>query len=213
LGRRSELSPGTQAIVTTDGPKQGPGHWELWETDFENLASLSANGYRFSIEWSRVFPVATDGASDFASMKALADPKALERYHQMLAWLKAKGITPLVTVNHYTLPTWIHDAIGCHLDLNACSPRGWLDRDRTIREIAKYAAFLGEEFGGEVDLWATQNEPLAVAFPGYMSPGADRVNPPGVQFRYQALKDSILAFRCRRGRRSWASPNRSRIRV
>lgn len=192
--RRSELDPGTQAVVSTDLPRHGPGHWELWEQDFERLASLKANGYRFSMEWSRVFPVATDAANDFASMKALADPKALERYHQMLAWLKAKGIRPLVTVNHYTLPSWIHDAIGCHQDLNGCSPRGWLDRERTVREIAKYAAFLGEEFGGEVDLWATENEPIAVAFPGYMSPGGDRVNPPGLQFRYQALKDSVLAL-------------------
>jgi beta-galactosidase len=194
LRRRAELSPGTQAIVTTDTPKMGPGHWELYETDFENLSSLGVNGYRMSIEWSRVFPTATDGATDFASMRALADPRALERYHQMFASLKGRGIQPMVTVNHYTLPTWIHDGVGCHLDLNACSPRGWLDRDRTVREIAKYAGFLGQEFGAEVDVWATENEPIAVAFPGYMSPGADRVNPPGVQFRYQALKDTVLGL-------------------
>lgn len=194
LRRRSELGTGTQAIVTTDTPRMGPGHWELFETDFENLSSLGVNGYRMSMEWSRVFPTATDAATDFASLKALADPKALERYHQMLASLKARGIKPMVTVNHYTLPTWIHDGVGCHLDLNACSPRGWLDKDRTVREIAKYAGFLGAEFGAEVDTWATENEPIAVAFPGYMSPGADRINPPGVQFRYQALKDTVLAL-------------------
>lgn len=192
--RRSELSAQVQGLMSNDGPREGPGHWELYETDFENLASLNANGYRFSFEWSRVFPTATDGATGFSALKALADPKALERYHQMLASLKAKGIKPLATVNHYTLPTWIHDGVGCHKDLATCSPRGWLDRERTVREIAKYAGFLGEEFGGEVDLWATENEPFAVAFPGYLLPSADRVNPPALSYRYRELKDSMLAM-------------------
>jgi beta-galactosidase len=194
ITRRAELSAGVQQTFTTDGPQMGPGHWELWEQDFEKLESLNANGYRFSMEWSRIFPTATDSASDFASMKALADPKALARYHQMLAWLKEHGIRPLVTVNHYTLPTWIHDGIGCNQDLNTCSPKGWVDSARTVREIAKYAGFLGQEFGGEVDLWATENEPFAVAFPGYLSPAADRVNPPGLQFRYEALKTVLFAL-------------------
>ena len=37
------------------------------------------------------------------------------------------------------------------------------------------------EFGGEVDLWATLNEPFtAVILPGYLFQTATRTNPPGI---------------------------------
>jgi hypothetical protein len=41
--------------------------------------------------------------------------------------MKAHGLVPLVTLNHYTLPSWLHDAAGCHRDLDKCTLRGWLD--------------------------------------------------------------------------------------
>jgi len=66
-----------------------------------------------------------------------------------------------LTINHYTLPLWIHDGNACHQSLSTCTARGWLDKDRTVREIAKYAGFVAREFGAEVDLWATENEPFA----------------------------------------------------
>lgn len=194
ITRRSELSTSVQALMSTDLPRHGPGHWELYETDFQALQDMGLNGYRMSLEWSRIFPTATDGATDFEALRALADPAALARYHQMFASLKARKITPLVTLNHYSLPLWIHDAIGCHQDLAGCSPRGWLDRARTVREIAKYAGFVAREFGGEVDLWATENEPFAVVLPGFLLPGKDRVNPPGVSVQYQAARDVMMAL-------------------
>jgi beta-glucosidase/6-phospho-beta-glucosidase/beta-galactosidase len=55
-----------------------------------------------------------------------------------------------------------------------------VDKDRTVAEIAKYAGFVAQEFGGEVDRWATLNEPFAVVLPGYLQPNAERSNPPAV---------------------------------
>jgi beta-glucosidase/6-phospho-beta-glucosidase/beta-galactosidase len=170
----------------------GPGHWELYEEDFDRLATeLRGNGFRMSIEWSRIFPTATDGIEGHAALLAVANPDAVAHYHAVFAALEARGIRPLVTVNHYTLPTWIHDGVGCHLDLDACSPRGWVDKDRTVAEIARFAGFLGAEYGGEVDLWATLNEPFAVVIPGYLLPTEDRTNPPSVQLRVAEAKTVI----------------------
>lgn len=184
-----------KAHITGHPPSAGPGHWELFEQDYELAAkSLHQGGMRFSIEWSRIFPTATDAAEGYDALKALADPAAVAHYHAELAALKARGIEPLVTLNHYALPTWIHDAAGCHVDLANCSPKGWVDKDRTVKEIAKYAGFVAKEFGAEIDLWATLNEPFAVLLPGYVFPTADRSNPPAVLLQFDAAKTVLLGL-------------------
>lgn len=194
IARRAEM-PDLDKNLTTDGVSAGPGHWELYEQDFDlGKKELGLNAFRFSLEWSRIFPTATDAADGYDALKALADPKALAKYHAMLKALKDRGMKPLVTLNHYTLPTWIHDGVACHNDFANCQKRGWLDRDRTVREIAKYAGFCAKEFGGEVDLWATENEPFAVVLPGYLLPSAERLNPPAVAFKYDAARAVMVAM-------------------
>lgn len=183
------------ASVKFEAPSHGPGHWELWEQDFDRARDeLGLNGFRLSLEWSRIFPAATDALQGYEALKAAADAKALEKYHAMLAGLKARGLKPLVTLNHYTLPLWIHDGVACHRDLSSCTLRGWLDAARTEAEIAKYAGFVAREFGGEVDLWATENEPFAVVLPGYLFPSSERVNPPGLAYRFDEAKQVMVAL-------------------
>ena len=50
--------------VSGDRVERGPGHWRLYERD-ARLARrrLGANAFRFSIDWSRIFPRSTAGAS------------------------------------------------------------------------------------------------------------------------------------------------------
>ena len=173
----------------------GPGHWELYAEDYARARNeLHNNAHRLSIEWSRIFPAPTFGIEGHDALKAIANASAIEHYHQQFASLKTHGLKPLVTLNHYTLPTWIHDAVGCHQDLSTCSPKGWVDRETTVREIAKYAGFVAREFGAEVDLWATLNEPMAVVLPGYIYPSAERTNPPGVMLNSEAAKIVMQAL-------------------
>jgi len=173
----------------------GPGHWELYAEDYARARNeLHNNAHRLSIEWSRIFPAPTFGIEGHDALKAIANASAIEHYHQQFASLKTHGLKPLVTLNHYTLPSWIHDAVGCHQDLSTCSPKGWVDRETTVREIAKYAGFVAREFGAEVDLWATLNEPMAVVLPGYIYPSAERTNPPGVMLNSEAAKIVMQAL-------------------
>lgn len=184
-----------QTYLTGDPPTAGPGHWELYETDIDLAASeLQNNAIRISIEWSRIFPEPTDEAETAEEVAALADTDAVAHYHDVLGAMREAGLTPLVTLNHYSLPSWIHDAVGCHQNLNTCERRGWVDRERTVREIAKYAAFVASEFGGEIDLWATLNEPFAVLFPGYVMPTEDRTNPPATLLRAAEARTVFVAL-------------------
>jgi beta-glucosidase/6-phospho-beta-glucosidase/beta-galactosidase len=183
-------SPVTMPMLSGDPPSAGPGEWELYPGDLDLAArDLKNNAFRLSIEWSRIFPRATDAADGYDALKALANPDALAHYHALFAAIKARGLKPMVTLNHYTLPLWIHDGVACHQDLSTCSPRGWVDKDRTVREIAKYAGFCAREFGGEVDLWLTLNEPFtSVMIAGYLFQTSIRSNPPAVSLKVDEAK-------------------------
>lgn len=182
------------AHLAGDPVSSGPGFWELYADDFARARNeLHNDAFRLGIEWSRIFPAPTDAIDGYEALHAVADADAIARYHDIFRTARANGLTLLVTLNHYSLPSWLHDAVGCHDDLEACTRRGWLDGERAVREIAKYAGFCAREFGADVDLWATLNEPLAPALAGYVFPSASRSQPPAVALRFREAKRIILA--------------------
>lgn len=169
-------------------PSTGPGFYELFPEDLGRAKNeLGLGSVRLSIEWSRIFPTSTEGIEGYEALKAVASVDGVAFYRRIFAKMKELGLVPLVTINHYTLPQWLHDGAECHLSLSTCTKRGWLDT-RTVTEARKYGLFVGREFGAEVDLWATLNEPLANTLAGYLSPGKDRVHPPGLSFQAKPAK-------------------------
>lgn len=169
-------------FLSGDPPSAGPGFWELWPGDLDLARNtLHNNALRYSLEWSRLFP---DGKAELAvtveDLKAAADPEAVKHYHAVFAGAKQRGLQMLITLNHYTLPLWLHDGKACHDDLEKCKNKGWVDHARILKVIALFAGYCGAEFGAEVDLWGTINEPFAVVLAGYLLPSKDRTNPPGV---------------------------------
>ncbi len=160
-----------------------PGHYELYPEDLARARDeLGTNAFRTSIEWSRLFP---DGAAESATtveeLRAHVNPEGLAWYGAYFDAIRAAGLTPVVTLDHYTLPLWLHDGKACHADLDTCVDRGWMDMDRLRPALSLYSAFCAEEFGDRVDVWATLNEPLAIVLAGYLLPSPDRTNPPGVR--------------------------------
>ena len=177
----NQIIDDSSLYVTGEPVANGPGMWELFEDDVAQMAADGMNAYRFSLEWSRIFP---DGAAEAATtveeLEAYADADAVSRYHAFFAAMDAAGIEPLVTLNHYTMPLWVHDGVACHNDPDTCGADGWVTEERITRLIELYAGYVGQEFGGEVDRWATLNEPFATTLSGYAFPGEDRSSPPGL---------------------------------
>jgi beta-glucosidase len=64
--------------------------------DVEIVASLGLDAYRFSIEWARIEP--EDGFFSAA---------ALGHYQRCIDLCRAKGLMPVVTFHHFTLPRWL----------------------------------------------------------------------------------------------------------
>lgn len=174
--------------VTGEPLDVGPGMWTLFEEDVARMQADGMTAYRMSLEWSRLFPdAAAADAQSVDDLVPLADPDAVARYHEMFAALRDAGIEPVVTLNHYTLPLWIHDTVGCHTDPDDCTARGvdgWVTSDTIVPHIGRYAGYAAREFGGEVDTWITLNEPYATTIAGYIQPGEDRSAPPGLSLDF-----------------------------
>jgi beta-glucosidase len=67
----------------------------LWATDLDLVRSLGLNSYRFSLEWARIEP--EPGQFSIAM---------LDHYKAMIDGCRARGLTPVVTFNHFTVPRW-----------------------------------------------------------------------------------------------------------
>ncbi|HXL14710.1 MAG TPA: family 1 glycosylhydrolase, partial [Methylomirabilota bacterium] len=124
------------------------------------LRSLGLDAYRLSVEWSRIEPEA-----------GRYDETALDHYRRVLLACRSRGITPMVTLHHFTNPRWF-SALG-----------GW-ERIGNVPHFVRFARLAGERYGDLVDLWTTINEPEVLAFHGY----DEGIWPPGVKDRSRALE-------------------------
>lgn len=115
-------------------------HWNRYEEDFDILEELNLNTYRFSIEWSRVEP-----------QEGQFNQEAIDHYRAMLTSLKRRGITPAVTLHHFTNPKWL--------------PL-WTDKNN-IGYFVRYTKFVVEQLGDLCEHWCTINEPNNFATLGY----------------------------------------------
>ncbi|MBN1122299.1 MAG: glycoside hydrolase family 1 protein [Anaerolineae bacterium] len=137
--------------------------WLRAENDFDRMAEMGQNAHRLSIEWSRVQPT-PDTWSE----------AALLRYRDMIEGLHARGIEPMVTLYHFTLPKWIAERGGWE---NKHSPE-WF-----VAYVRKVVTALGDL----VTLWCTINEPMVLVGQGY----AVDIWPPGERDLNLALKAAL----------------------
>jgi beta-glucosidase len=119
--------------------------WNMYEQDFAQAAAMHTNGYRMSIEWSRLVP-----------RPGVWDAQAAMHYRRMFESLHAKGIRPTVTLLHFSVPQWVADQ------------GGWLN-PKTIEDFAWFVNKAAANFGDLVDDWITINEPTLYACEGYVT--------------------------------------------
>lgn len=118
-------------------------HYNRFEADFDLAVNLGHNAHRFSIEWARIEPA-----------EGQFNEHEIEHYRQVLRALKARGLTPFITLWHFTQPLWF-------------SKRGGFLHKSAPDVFARYCAFVVERLGEEADFWITINEPQVVADNGY----------------------------------------------
>ena len=176
-------------------PENGPGAYVSYEGDADLARDqLGMNTFRMSVEWSRIFPNSTAAVdisdegggvslADLQALDALADAEEVAHYRAVFEALRIRGLEPMVTVNHFTLPVWVHDPITARplIQLGLPAPAaGWLSSS-TPEEFEKYAAYLAWKYGDQVDNWVTINEPFPPVLTELLAiPGLVPSWPPGV---------------------------------
>jgi beta-glucosidase len=118
-------------------------HWRLWAEDLDRFQALGLNAYRFSVEWSRIEPDA-----------GVVNADALDHYRAVVDGCRARGLEPLVTLHHFTLPWWLARRGGFLADDAIARFRAHVDR--VVRALAG------------VRLWCTINEPGVLTVMGYL---------------------------------------------
>jgi beta-glucosidase/6-phospho-beta-glucosidase/beta-galactosidase len=153
-------------IANGDNPDVGgPDALGHIAADVANLVATHATAYRFSLEWARLYPTLADFNAD------TPDATAVAAYSSLLSALVAAHITPIVTLDHYTLPTYIDDVT------MPTQPQGW-ENTETTTLFVEFCSRMAKRWGGQVDYWITLNEPMVLAVGGYLQGSI----PPGVVF-------------------------------
>ena len=141
-------------------------HWNRVETDTALLVRLGVGAHRFSVEWARIEP--EPGRFDRA---------ALDHYRAEVDGLIAIGVEPLLTLHHFSLPSWLAERGGV-----------------LARELpSRFEAFtrqVARTLGDRVKFWITINEPNVLVAQGYVL----GLWPPGVR-QPQSVPGAISSLR------------------
>ncbi|MFD1612334.1 glycoside hydrolase family 1 protein [Sphingomonas tabacisoli] len=108
---------------------------ELWPVDLDLVKNLGLNTYRFSLEWARIEPE-----------EGLFSVAMLDHYKRIIEGCRERGITPMVTFNHFTTPRWFAGA------------GGWTD-PRSVDLFRRYCDRAAKHLAGGIGYATTLNEP------------------------------------------------------
>lgn len=175
-------------IADGSNPGTACDFYHSYKQDIALAKKLNLQSFRFSFSWSRILP---EGYGK-------VNQKGLDFYKRVLEELSRQELIPNATIYHWDLPQALEDQ------------GGWQNRD-SAEWFGEYASLLFREFGDQIPLWATLNEPIAayvgyaqgIFAPGYCSERMGRqvnhhlllAHGEGVRrFREEHLKDSRIGI-------------------
>jgi 6-phospho-beta-glucosidase len=147
--------------------------YHRYAEDIALFAEMGFKTFRFSIAWSRIFPLGDETEPN---------EEGLAFYDRVLDECAKHGIEPLVTISHYETPLHLTETYD-----------GWVNRD-LIGFYERYARVLFARYGARVKYWLTFNEINSVLHAPLLSGG---INTPKDQLTktdlYQAVHNELVA--------------------
>lgn len=119
-------------------------HYNQYESDFDIAKELGHNAHRFSVEWARIEPE-----------EGKFNEREIEHYREVLKALRARGLTPFITIWHFTLPQWFAD-------------KGGFENKNSPEIFARYCAYVVSKLGDLCDNFSTINEPSVYGSNGWL---------------------------------------------
>lgn len=134
-------------VANKENTNHAADHWNRVEADVDLITKVNANTYRFSVEWAKIEPKEGEW-----------DSPALDHYKNEIKILRSKGIEPLITLQHFTLPSWVAE-------------KGGWEWDQIPVFFERYTAKVYEMLNGNgaVHKWITINEPTVFLAAGYLA--------------------------------------------
>jgi beta-glucosidase len=133
--------------------------YHRYKEDVSLMAELGFNSYRFSIAWPRILPQG----------RGRINPEGIAYYRNLCEELHKNNITACATIYHWDLPQVLEDE------------GGWTNRS-ILTSFEAYVKVCFKELGDLVDMWITINEPLCIAYLGYLQ----GVHAPGLSDQQKA---------------------------
>ncbi len=124
---------------------RGVDHYKRYKEDFSLLKDMNLNAFRFGIEWARMEP--KEGEWNL---------EAIEHYRTYIAQLKLKGITPMLNIWHWTMPTWFAE-------------KGGFEKRQNLQYFDRFVQKIADELIGQVTYVITLNEPNVYTSFGYLT--------------------------------------------
>ncbi|MBO1332607.1 family 1 glycosylhydrolase [Streptomyces sp. VRA16 Mangrove soil] len=144
--------------------------YHRWEQDMDLLAELGFTDYRFSVEWARIEP-----ARGYFSRAEIA------HYRRMVEGAIVRGLRPMVTLYHFTIPQWFADL-------------GGFTADGAVALFARYVEECAPIIGEGVTHVGTINEPSVIAaMAGLANRGEQGFPPAGLPFPDEETMHALIA--------------------
>ena len=120
-------------------------HYTQYEQDFDLARTMHMNAFRFSVEWSRIQPE-----------EDAWNAEAVRHYKDYIAAMKKRGLEPVMTLLHFTLPIWF-------------ARKGGFERRANVRYFVEFVDRILEELGPSVRYIITINEPETYTYQSYIT--------------------------------------------
>ncbi|SFR72289.1 glycoside hydrolase family 1 protein [Anaeromicropila populeti] len=113
---------------------RGTDHWNKYPEDISLMKKMGMNSCNMSIEWSRIF-----------LERKKIDKEAIKHYRNEISMLLENGITPIITLHHFSNPQWFDDM------------GGWAADSADIIFL-EFVQVVIENFGDLIQDWITFND-------------------------------------------------------
>ncbi len=140
--------------------------YNLYALDFTNVQAMHLNAFRMTFEWARIEPHAPAVIGQPLTSGDV-DPIQVQHYKDVIASMEAHGLTPVITLLHWTLPQWVDSPASNPSDCVKTSLCGWTNT-LTAYAFSSYARFMAAQFSTTVKYWLTENEPMPDTLSGYV---------------------------------------------
>ncbi|MFF7169174.1 glycoside hydrolase family 1 protein [Streptomyces pseudovenezuelae] len=163
-----EQRGGSAAMGVAEPSGDAADSYHRWREDMDLLAGLGFTDYRFSIEWARIEPA--EGQFSRA---------ALAHYRRMVEGALERGLRPMVTLHHFTVPRWFAE-------------RGGWTADGAAALFERYVTATAPVIRSGVRHVCTINEPNIAAIFGTVPESGTEAPAAGLPLPDKAVGDALI---------------------